>query len=58
MKYEVITARGLQELEKRVNDKLNNGWRPKGGISAIMDYDKESIIYIQAVIIETSELPE
>lgn len=58
MKYELIIANGPQELEKRVNDKLNNGWRPKGGISTIMDYDKESIIYIQAVVVETSDLPE
>jgi len=36
MKYLVLTAPIAQELEKIVNQKINSGWRPLGGLQVAM----------------------
>ncbi|WP_082723072.1 DUF1737 domain-containing protein [Chryseobacterium indologenes] len=34
MKYKIVTAQSVNELEKSVNILLDLGWIPQGGVSA------------------------
>lgn len=34
MKYEIVEAPELYKLEEMVNEELENGWKPQGGVAA------------------------
>ena len=34
MKYKVVSATSVQDMEKQVNELIAKGWRPKAGMTA------------------------
>ena len=47
MEYKVIENENIDFLVKDVNKAINDGWKPMGGISSMMDkyYEDEELIY-------------
>lgn len=37
MEYKIATAQSIPELERIVNDNMNDGWEPEGGASVSPD---------------------
>ncbi len=37
MEYKIATAQSFPELERIVNDNMNDGWEPEGGASVSPD---------------------
>ena len=48
MKYHTVVAKRPIELDQMVNDLINEGWYPQGGIAVA--YEDEVPMFIQAVI--------
>jgi hypothetical protein len=46
MEYTVIATGDWRELIAKVNEHINNGWRPQGGISTTVEYRT----YAQALV--------
>jgi len=57
--YEVITSRKLADLQDRVRERMQKGWQPIGGISAVHEDaagDKEPhMVFAQALVAENSQ---
>lgn len=43
-KYDVIEDKDLRELNRRINEKLDSGWQPQGGVTFVHD------TYMQAMV--------
>jgi hypothetical protein len=43
--YAVLDAYSTQQLGSMVNDAMRKGWRPQGGISAVLCEEQEYVIY-------------
>jgi predicted SAM-dependent methyltransferase len=51
MEYTVVYAESIQELVRLVNDAVQAGWRPQGGVSVSMpDSAFAPWLYAQAMI--------
>ena len=54
MQYQILSARSIDELQKKVQAMLDQGWRPTGGIAASAAYSPaaQTLVreYIQAVV--------
>lgn len=51
MKYGMVWSDSPENLAKRVNEYLNQGWKPQGGIAVTMtSFGRES--FYQAIYIE------
>lgn len=50
MRYEIITGEGEAELERLVNEKLREGWRPQGGLA--IHIRGQSSLFMQAMVDE------
>ena len=48
MKYHTVVAKRPIELDQMVNDLVNEGWYPQGGVAVV--YEDEVPMFIQAVI--------
>ena len=47
MQYQIVHATAQSELEERVRELINLGWRPLGGVSAAGLFDAEPGYYVQ-----------
>ena len=45
MEYDVISTPDLKELCYLVNEKLQEDWRPRGGIATLVLTDKYAVFY-------------
>jgi hypothetical protein len=54
MEYKVVSQKYLAWLVNEVNDFLEKGWKPQGGVS----YDPRNDQYLQAMIKERSFDPD
>ena len=51
MKYNVIKETGIEYFEKEVKDRLEEGWKPVGGVCVLRDEaDFSRYHYFQAMI--------
>jgi len=52
--YEIITSTRIGELQDRVQERIQSGWQPIGGISMLHEDEagdqKPHIIFAQAVV--------
>ena len=54
--YKVVSGpEGLPQLEKRVNDLLNKGWKPIGGVSFNSGYPYQAVARIVTVNSDTTK---
>lgn len=59
MKYQIV--QGNYEIESRVNELINEGWVPLGGIHVVVrdyedgGYSETEVIYYQAMILNEGE---
>lgn len=49
MTYQILWAGTTERLEKMVNEAINTGWRPQGGVFAM--YNVAGYSYYQAMVI-------
>lgn len=45
MEYDVISTPDLKELCLLVNEKIQEGWRPRGGIATLVLPDRYAVFY-------------
>jgi hypothetical protein len=54
MQYQILSARSVDELQKKVQAMLEQGWRPTGGIAVSAAYSPaaQTIVreYFQAIV--------
>lgn len=50
IKYEIVVNRSLQEFERTVNDLIQKGWQPLGGLSMIPETDATNSAFGQAMV--------
>ena len=54
--YEVITARRIADLQDRVQERINVGWQPIGGIAMLHEdeagEEKPHMVFAQAIVSE------
>jgi hypothetical protein len=51
MRYRIISAWNASELVERVNAAITDGWRPSGGVAAVMfDLEDGKILIAQALV--------
>lgn len=48
MKYFIVTAYAADMLEDAVNEYINNGWVPQGGVSCSLSENQDA--YAQAMV--------
>ena len=56
MKYEIVTASNTHDLTKAVNNKIENGWEPIGGINGGPNSISRSCVDFQQAMIKPSEV--
>lgn len=58
MDYVVLETASISELQNRVNEYVQIGWKPIGGASAVRQRVSGPISYLQAVFKENSAPPQ
>ena len=59
MRYQILSAQSIRQLEVFVNNELKHGWRVTGGLAIYLDEEKEILrvqkpVFVQALIKEES----
>jgi hypothetical protein len=54
MQYHLVEAQSAEDLERLVQEKINEGWEPQGGV-AVATYGVGSWWYYQAMIFRPSQ---
>lgn len=44
MKYTIVTAYNTEDLTRKVQDKLDKGWRPIGGVALLANCFAQSLV--------------
>lgn len=52
MQYQVIFVANSKHLKEKVNDFIEKGWKPLGGVSMTYDPEDDTICFAQAMIKE------
>jgi hypothetical protein len=50
MRYQIVEASSAQELQQKVQDLINDGWEPLGGLS-VATYGAGAWWYYQAMVL-------
>ena len=53
-KYMVIESWNKEHLEQKVNDAIERGWDPKGGICVCIAPERNTFYYSQAMVMGVS----
>lgn len=55
MKYSVVQHSDIKSFQKFVNNAIEQGWKPQGGMSIGYNSTGKVVIYCQAMIAEDKE---
>lgn len=50
MDYIILKAKSVQSLERKVKEKILEGYKPQGGVSIAYDSDEFDFILVQAMV--------
>ena len=48
--YRVVRMAEIEELEQKVNELIEDGWQPLGGVRLIRDGAIKRVVYVQTMV--------